>query len=279
MDWPELNVDGEWRDIQGAVAGMVVQGRLQLDRIDQPTPQQLIWRLRGDESHVLHFVGHGTVDTSTGDGNLILTDQYGRGRPISSTVIGPLVHDLDSLQLIVPNACKSASSSVRHSKVSLAETLASAGTGALIAMQAPVSDAAARSFASEFYQGLMAAAPLGQVLSWTRKSLLVDQEAAWPTPALSATIPESLCSGSHARDACPPPSPGPDGPGAPFVPQSLDQWRIGSASRYADRRRIDAGAVSAPCGMGLLRSGASGGALGLIADVHGRGRARWSHAV
>lgn len=57
-------------------------------------------------------------------------------------------------------------------------------------MRAPVTDAAASVIASELYLALMDAVPLGQVMSWTRKSLLIDHPRAWPTPALFCDEPD-----------------------------------------------------------------------------------------
>ena len=57
-DYTELNVEQEWSQLTGALAQQQAAGRVVIERLPA-NMKELRQRLRRDEFHVFHFVGHG----------------------------------------------------------------------------------------------------------------------------------------------------------------------------------------------------------------------------
>jgi hypothetical protein len=192
-DQVALDTEQEWARLGQALAELEAQGRVLLERLENPTLGDLQARLRRDEVHVFHYVGHGRFDGKDQDGELILEDGDGYGQPVSGEVLGTLLHDASALRLAVLNACEGARGSGRDPFAGVAHTLVRKELPAVIAMQAPISDGAARTFAYEFYRALADDYPVDAALTEARKAIYRQgNELEWSIPVLFMRSPDGM---------------------------------------------------------------------------------------
>jgi hypothetical protein len=167
------------------------EGRLLMERVDTPTLEALQRRLRREEYHVLHFVGHGAFDEQAQDGVLLFEDLEGRGNPVTGESLGVLLHDHESLRLVVLNACEGARTSSTDPFAGAAQSLVRKGIPAVIAMQFEISDGAAITLAGEFYSAVADGYPVDAALSEARKAIFTRVNAVeWATPVLYMRSPD-----------------------------------------------------------------------------------------
>ncbi|MEO5800606.1 MAG: CHAT domain-containing protein, partial [Gemmatimonadales bacterium] len=162
---------------------------VEVDFLDRATSRQLSDRLVTKPYHVLHFMGHGDFDPERGTGVLLLEDDAGDASPIDGTTLGMLLRDVASMRLIFLNACNTARSGSRPGLdpfAGVASALVMAGIPAVVAMQFPVSDAAAIEFASTFYPRLVDGFPVDAAVSEARKAIRMADRTSWEwaTPVL-----------------------------------------------------------------------------------------------
>jgi hypothetical protein len=103
-----LNLEGEWQVLAEALAGLVDDGKVVLERLASPTPSALQGRLLGDPVHVLHFVGHGVFDEESKQGMLVLADERNQPKLMGARELATLLANHTSLRLLYLNACEGA---------------------------------------------------------------------------------------------------------------------------------------------------------------------------
>jgi len=183
-DLPELDGDAEFARVTSALADRIASGQVVVDRLPTATISALGQWLRSHDVHVLHFVGHGDFDTRQQDGVLYFCDSYGRSSAITSSVLGPFVHDHDPLRLVLLNACRSAHVDNTDPYSGMAQGLVQQDAAAVVAMQFPISDQAAVAFTGDFYGAMADGLPVDQAVTSARKTLNADFGAEWATPIL-----------------------------------------------------------------------------------------------
>jgi CHAT domain len=189
--YPPLDVEHEWAKLNEALGPTVSEGRLLMERVDTPSLEALQRRLRREEYHVLHFVGHGAFDEEAQDGVLLLEDLEGRGNAVSGESLGVLLHDHEALRLVVLNACEGARTSSTDPFAGTAQSLVRKGIPAVIAMQFEISDVAAITMANEFYSAVADGYPVDAALSEARKAIFTRVNAVeWATPVLYMRSPD-----------------------------------------------------------------------------------------
>lgn len=134
-DYPPLDVEHERGKINSALAELEQQGTVRVETLPEASLAALQSILRKRTFHILHYIGHGDFDELTEDGILVLEDETGKGRPISGSHLGTLLHDHFSMRLVVLNSCEGARSSRADPFASTAATLIRAGIPAVVAMQ------------------------------------------------------------------------------------------------------------------------------------------------
>ncbi len=185
LDQVALDTEQEWARLGQALAELEARGRVILERLESPTLGELQARLRQGEVHVFHYIGHGRFDGRGQEGELILEDGDGYGQPVSGEVLGTLLHDASALRLALLNACEGARGSAHDPFAGVARTLVRKELPAVIAMQAPISDGAARIFAYEFYRALADDYPVDAALTEARKAIYRQgNELEWGIPVL-----------------------------------------------------------------------------------------------
>lgn len=160
--------------------------------LDPPTLEGLIDALRGGDVQVLHFMGHGELEPPGIEGALVLEDPSGRSRRLGAHDLMEQLGDfLAPLRLVFLNACRTAEAADGAPWAGVATALVKAGVPAVIAMQFPVTDRGAVTFAGAVYERLAAGAPVEEAVTEGRLAIRRDHPGSpeWATPALFLRVP------------------------------------------------------------------------------------------
>jgi CHAT domain-containing protein/MoxR-like ATPase len=183
-DMPALDVEQEWINLREAVKGLMARGQIEIERLDPPTLDVLRQRLRQQDYHVFHFIGHGGFDERTQEGRLLLEDEESQGYMLSGEQLGTLMYDEKSLRLAVLNVCDGARVSQMDPFDGVAQSLVQQRVPAVIAMQTSITDLSAIEFAREFYTALSDGYPVDAALAEARKAIYLHNAVEWGTPVL-----------------------------------------------------------------------------------------------
>jgi hypothetical protein len=207
-DVEALDVQREVELLRDAIEDLVNSGRVELVVMEDANMASLAQRLRREEFHIFHFIGHGGF--ADGDGVLVLEDSAERARPVKGQHLGTIFHDHGSLRLAVLNACEGARASAEDPFSGVAPSLIRQGIPAVIAMQFEITDAAAIQFAHEFYLAVADGYPVDAAVTEARKGIFsADNDLEWATPVLYMRAPDGMI-----FDLTAPPVPRPDPPPA-----------------------------------------------------------------
>ena len=183
--FPPLDVEEEWKRLNKALKPLLDQGLVILEKLDFPTLSALQKRLRQDQVHIFHYIGHGKYFEHNQDGMLLLEDENNRGRPTSGQHLGAILHDHHTLRLVVFYACEGARTSAEDPYAGVAQTLVRQGIPAVLAMQFEIFENAAITLAHEFYSALVDGYPVDAALSEARKAIFAsNNDVEWGTPVL-----------------------------------------------------------------------------------------------
>lgn len=184
-DYEQLDVAGEWARLCQALGDLEQRGVVALEVLKDATLPALQRQLRRGAYHIFHFIGHGGFDEAAQDGALLLEDTTGRGRTVSGQNLGTLLNDHRSLRLVILNACEGARASRTDPFAGAAQSLLQQGLPAVIAMQFEITDAAAVTFAHEFYSALADGLPVDASLAEARRAIFASgNPLEWGTPVL-----------------------------------------------------------------------------------------------
>lgn len=162
-DYAPLDVEQEWSLLTGALARQQEEGQIVIERLPA-NMSSLRRRLRQEEFHIFHFVGHGFYNPEWGDGALVMEDRNGRALEVPGEELGGLLHEYDLTRLAVLNACEGARGSVSDPFAGVAQSLIQQGLPAVVAMQFAITDDAAIIFAHELYAAIADGYPLEAAL-------------------------------------------------------------------------------------------------------------------
>jgi hypothetical protein len=173
------------------------QAAVEVEFLEQATIQALQDRLAMRDVHVLHFMGHGDFDERSGQGVLLMEDSEGCGDLVGGHALGVLLRDSRTLRLVVLNACETARVTARQGLdpfAGVATALVLAGIPAVVAMQFPISDGAAITFAKRFYPLLAKGRPVDYAMTEARKAIYVAEPGTleWATPVLFMRSPQGV---------------------------------------------------------------------------------------
>jgi hypothetical protein len=141
--------------------------------------------------HVVHFIGHGGFDAAAGEGFLLLEGADGRATAVRGEVLAAVLRASRSLRLVFLNSCKGAEAGRRPDQDPLLATAAAlvrGGAPAVIAMQFPISDVAARVFSAAVYLSLARGSSLEAAVGDGRMAIYQASPRSWEwiTPVLLA---------------------------------------------------------------------------------------------
>jgi beta-lactam-binding protein with PASTA domain len=191
-----LNLEQERQLIEQSWAR---QSGVEVDFLERPaTTQRLSDKLTEKDYHVLHYMGHGDFDRNTGHGVLLLEDENSQPQALDGQTLGGVIlHDVKSLRLVFLNACDTAKATQQEGQdpfAGVATAMIMAGIPAVVAMQFPITDKAAVSFAGTFYPRIVSGYPVDAAVAEGRKAIkLADSSTMeWATPVLFMRSPDGV---------------------------------------------------------------------------------------
>lgn len=269
-----LDLDGERRALERAVGG----GEVELEILPRATLGDLVEAVEAKGIHVVHYAGHGEVG-SDGRGLLYLDEPGGGNRAVAASDLAQLCRRAP-LRLVFLNACRTADAPAAAPHAGAAAALLRiARVPAVIAMQYPVSDSAAQTFAAEVYRQLADGHGIDRAVVEGRRKLAQKCSPEWVTPVLFSRLRDGRlfddAEGASTGEAAPSPGlvvaeprsprPAPVGAtGGEATPPDAGSER--SSSPAAETLSTDAPAVP-PGGLEPLATGASTLRAGAAAAV------------
>ncbi len=186
-----LDLDRERKLIQDSWAK---QDNVEVEFIQRAAIQELQDRLVEKPYHILHFMGHGDFDQETGRGVVLLEDEHGQAQRVDGETLGILLRDA-KLGLVFLNACRTAQSAQGQGLnpfAGVATAMVLAGVPAVVAMQFPISDEAAITFAQRFYPLLARDNPVDAAVAEGRRAVRMQDARGfeWATPVLFMRVPQ-----------------------------------------------------------------------------------------
>jgi len=188
-----LELTRERKRIEEAVAG---HPDIELHALENPTFTELTETLRAEDWHVLHFMGHGAFDPQAGQSVLLLPGPDGTSTRLSAERLAQIIRDVESLRLVVLNACDTGRSPQPDEQpfTGLAHALVRGGVPAVIAMQLPIPDRAAIEMSRTFYRRLADGEEVDEALAEARVAVYAAEGTgdfgAWAVPVLFVRRPD-----------------------------------------------------------------------------------------
>jgi hypothetical protein len=189
-----LDLARERREIEAAWGG---SPRVEVQFLEEPTAEALRGALLASPFHVLHFMGHGGLDSSTGEGLLFFAapgDAFDpRSGEVSGEALATLLKDFKTLRLVVLNACKTGRALGGEGLdpfAGVATALVMAGLPAVVAMQLPISDLAAIAFSRTLHLRLAAGDPVDAAVTEGRQAVYTASPGTleWAIPVLFTRV-------------------------------------------------------------------------------------------
>lgn len=180
--------------------------------------------LARDACNVLHFMGHGTFDPTTGEGMLAMEKADGSLDLVSGRAFANKLKDVPSLGVVVLNACETArarNNGGGNPFRGVATALVLGGVPAVVAMRMPISDDAAIAFSTAFYGNLAQGDSIDEALTEGRQAIhSVDPDGfEWATPVLFLRTPKgNVFTAKPAERTAEPPVVVPESPVVPEPP-------------------------------------------------------------
>lgn len=184
-DQETLDVESEWMRLENTTKNLRAQQKITLTRVEPPTLDALRARLRQNEYHIFHFIGHGEYDADKQRGALVFENEDGTSRAVSDERVATLLNDANSLRVVLLNACEGARTSMQNPFAGVAPRLIQQGIPAVIAMQFPISDPAAIEFSGDVYSTLADGYPIDAAVNEARRAIYFSGSVLeWGTPVL-----------------------------------------------------------------------------------------------
>lgn len=185
--YPKIEAAQEWAKLERSLGRLREAGHVVMERCEGIDQVSLVQILERSSWHVFHFIGHGEFDGAGQSGYLILEDGSGGTRRTSADRLVQILRGCPSLRLVVLNTCEGGRTSRMDPFAGLAQSLVRGAMPAVVAMQFPVTDRAAITFAESFYRGLAEAMRVDLALAEARRDVSLagqDGEIEWATPVL-----------------------------------------------------------------------------------------------
>lgn len=189
-DMMPLDAASEKAAIQEVLQGLTASGQIEIVFLEEATRNALQDRLR-EGFHILHFIGHGVF--SRGRGHLVMEDADERKRLLDAETLSYFLLGTP-VRLAILNACETARIPEDGNPfLAVAPALVRFGVPAVVAMQFPMPDEAAHTFAREFYASLADDLPLERCVAEARKAIMGDfglDQPDWGIPVLYSRAPD-----------------------------------------------------------------------------------------
>ncbi|MBN1202562.1 MAG: CHAT domain-containing protein [Anaerolineae bacterium] len=173
VDMPPVDVQAEWNNLQVATETLRANGLLELELLADASLRTLQRKLRAEEYHVFHYIGHSTYDAETGQGMLALEDPLGGGGsyPVRGEDLARELSEENTIRLVVLNSCQSAVAHDTDPFAGIASSIVARGIPAVVAMQHVIREQAARVFSEELYRSVADGLPVEAAMSEARRAI------------------------------------------------------------------------------------------------------------
>ncbi|MEM7048368.1 MAG: SAVED domain-containing protein [Acidobacteriota bacterium] len=159
---------------------------------ESPILERVRDRIADDGINVLHFIGHGNFDPSTSEGTVVFTNKKGLATRWAGDMFAEYVTDLPSLRMVVLSSCYGAALPRLNGQdpfLTIAPSLLQrAEIPAVVAMQFPLSNLAATTFARRFYQRIAVGTPVDVAACEGRLAIhalrSTPSRLEWPLPVV-----------------------------------------------------------------------------------------------
>jgi len=189
----KLDTGGEKKLMHDAVDHLLEAGKLEIEWVKGQTWRDLEAAMDDGPWHVFHFIGHGDINSETGEGYIALCDEKGGVQEFDATRLGRMLAGHKSLKLAVLNCCKGGTGSEQSLVSSVGAKLMQRGLPAVVSMQYEITDKAALEFSREFYSALAQdGLPIDMAVTQARKTITyaIDDTLEWATPVLHMRSPD-----------------------------------------------------------------------------------------
>uniref|UniRef100_UPI00135C529C CHAT domain-containing protein n=1 Tax=Agromyces humi TaxID=1766800 RepID=UPI00135C529C len=186
-DLPAIDAAGERMRLETALGPHIARGRILVEWLDDVTWANVHEKLLSAPWHVLHFVGHGSYDSSSEEGVLAFVGPDGRAEYVDASALADLLDEAEPTpRLVVINSCMSGAASTNELYSGTAAALVNSGINAVAAMQFTISDAAAVAFSQGFYSALAYGRRIDEAVVSGRIAILGlgRDTLEWVTPVL-----------------------------------------------------------------------------------------------
>ncbi len=194
-DCASLAVARERANLEAAWKGQ--EKKVEIVFLERGGVEEMRQALLAAPFHILHFMGHGKFDEESSEGVLFFERCDGTSQPFEGRRLAQLLHDFESLRLVVLNACHTAKAAGTHGSnpfAGAASSLVMGGVPAVVAMSGPVPDLAAVAFSRTFYQRLAAGDAIDAAMTEGRLAIQRADpgDGAWAIPALFLRSPDAM---------------------------------------------------------------------------------------
>ena len=196
---PTLDAGQEIQRIQKALQQRETAGQVKTDVLPHAIAADLREKLRTFRPHVIHFIGHGGFQDD--QGMLVMEDDERKTRLVSDKQFREFFLGADDTKLVILNACQGATQSSARALSGLAPQIVRRGLSAVVAMQYPIPDRVALSFAREFYRALAEYYPVDAAVTEGRRAIYQDfgsDQPDWGTPVIFMRSPDGVLFGPPA---------------------------------------------------------------------------------
>lgn len=186
---PLYDEEDVWLRLVDTLDHLAVERKLVLERLIPATVHELQRRLRNNQYHILHYIGHGVYDGLAQEHRLLFENEMGRTRPVNSQHLGALVHDHFALRLVTLQACPTAQPARQNPFIGVAQQLLRRGLPAAVAIHQPLPPAAHLPLADDFYRAVADLTPVDLALTEARRlRWITAQDPTWGEAALFLRI-------------------------------------------------------------------------------------------
>lgn len=188
---PKLEFEREISQIREQLTPLMNQGLIHIEVTQNPTLEELEKILRQGDFHVLHYTGHASINSDTGNGFLAFVNRDGGVDTVDGDRLGNVLIGT-GVRLAFLNSNETA---FGHSTgQGIAEALLVVGIPIAIAFNSPISDKIASLFAIAFYTELVKVNSLEQAMFTARRAIGETESKStpfWANPVLLARTPAS----------------------------------------------------------------------------------------
>ncbi len=184
-DYPALHVEVEWTRLNEALANLIAEGQIAIERLDRATFHALQHRLGRERYHILHFIAPAEFDQALHEGALIFEDEQQGGDAISSQTLGMMLREEATLGVVVLNGREGGRRSRAQPVAGLAHSLLQQAIPAVVTVPFDIEGGVASEFSHQLYGALADGYSIDAAVTEARKSIYAaGHEVQWGRPIL-----------------------------------------------------------------------------------------------